>query len=193
MLGVRPARSQPGPPGRLGHAGRKADQAPAHDGVAIGIVEGVTILSHPDVPRGKARLLYDGPGTQHLSKERPSLRRGESPSRGFQEAHRGGREAARGAVQAVRDQPPVRPRERPRRRGEGARPHQPDLLDDRDAAPAGLREGSGPQLLAVGGGRSAGIQALQAVRQDARDRPRSQARQGREAQTARQGQLCAPP
>lgn len=39
----------------------KADQAPEHDGVAIGIVEGVPIRSHPDIPRGKARLLFPDP------------------------------------------------------------------------------------------------------------------------------------
>lgn len=36
----------------------KADQAPEHDGQCIGFVEGVMVRSHPDVPRGKARLIY---------------------------------------------------------------------------------------------------------------------------------------
>lgn len=36
----------------------KKDQAPEHDGVAVGFIEGVMVRSHPDVPRGKARLLY---------------------------------------------------------------------------------------------------------------------------------------
>lgn len=36
----------------------KADQVPEHDGAAIGFIEGVMIVSHPDVPRGKARLVY---------------------------------------------------------------------------------------------------------------------------------------
>jgi len=36
----------------------KADQAPDHDGAAIGVVEGVMIRSHPDVANGKARFLY---------------------------------------------------------------------------------------------------------------------------------------
>lgn len=36
----------------------KADQSPDHDGHAVGILEGVMIRSHPDVPRGKARLIY---------------------------------------------------------------------------------------------------------------------------------------
>jgi hypothetical protein len=36
----------------------KQDQRPEHDGDAIGFVEGVMVRSHPDVPRGKARLLF---------------------------------------------------------------------------------------------------------------------------------------
>lgn len=36
----------------------KDDQKPEHDGHAIGIIEGVVVRSHPDVGRGKARLLY---------------------------------------------------------------------------------------------------------------------------------------
>lgn len=36
----------------------KEDQAPEHDGLAIGIIEGVMIQGHPDIERGKARLLY---------------------------------------------------------------------------------------------------------------------------------------
>lgn len=40
------------------HEVAKEDQRPEHDGAAIGFVEGVMIRSHPDVPRGKARLIY---------------------------------------------------------------------------------------------------------------------------------------
>ena len=36
----------------------KADQAPEHDGQAIGVVEGVVVMSHPDLSRGKARLVF---------------------------------------------------------------------------------------------------------------------------------------
>jgi len=36
----------------------KADQRPEHDGEAIAVLEGVMVRSHPDVPRGKARLVY---------------------------------------------------------------------------------------------------------------------------------------
>lgn len=36
----------------------KEDQRPEHDGRAIGIVDGVMIRSHPEVPVGKARLVY---------------------------------------------------------------------------------------------------------------------------------------
>lgn len=41
----------------------KADQRPEHDGIAIAVIEGITIFSHPEVRRGKARLLY-GPREQ---------------------------------------------------------------------------------------------------------------------------------
>jgi hypothetical protein len=40
------------------HEVAKEDRRPEHDGAAIGIVEGVMIRSHPDVSRGKARLIY---------------------------------------------------------------------------------------------------------------------------------------
>lgn len=33
-------------------------ERPEHDGRAIGIIEGVPILSHGDIPRGRARLCY---------------------------------------------------------------------------------------------------------------------------------------
>lgn len=36
----------------------KADQAPDHDGAAVGVIEGVMVRSHPDVANGKARFLY---------------------------------------------------------------------------------------------------------------------------------------
>lgn len=36
----------------------KNDQRPEHDGQAIAILEGVMVRSHPEVPRGKARLVY---------------------------------------------------------------------------------------------------------------------------------------
>lgn len=36
----------------------KDDQRPEHDNDAIGIVEGVMFRSHPDVPRGKCRMVY---------------------------------------------------------------------------------------------------------------------------------------
>lgn len=36
----------------------REDQRPEHDGQAVGIVEGVVILSHPDLRRGQARLVY---------------------------------------------------------------------------------------------------------------------------------------
>lgn len=36
----------------------KADQAPDHDGAAVGVIEGVMVRSHPDVPNGKARFLF---------------------------------------------------------------------------------------------------------------------------------------
>ena len=34
------------------------DQRPEHDGNAIGVIEGVMIVSHQDVARGKARLVF---------------------------------------------------------------------------------------------------------------------------------------
>jgi hypothetical protein len=34
------------------------DRRPEHDGAAVGVIEGVVIGSHPDVPRGKARFIY---------------------------------------------------------------------------------------------------------------------------------------
>lgn len=36
----------------------KDDQRADHDGEAIGMIEGVMVRSHPDVPRGKARFIY---------------------------------------------------------------------------------------------------------------------------------------
>lgn len=45
----------------------KEDQRPEHDGAAIGFINGVMIRSHPDVPRGRARLCY------------PPVREGEKP------------------------------------------------------------------------------------------------------------------
>lgn len=36
----------------------KDDQRPEHDGKAIGIVLGVVIACHPDIPRGRARLVF---------------------------------------------------------------------------------------------------------------------------------------
>lgn len=44
--------------GTSAEAVAKADQAPDHDGQAIGFVEGVMVRSHPDVPRGRARFIY---------------------------------------------------------------------------------------------------------------------------------------
>lgn len=35
-----------------------ADKRPEHDGEAIAILEGVMVRSHPDIPRGRARLIY---------------------------------------------------------------------------------------------------------------------------------------
>jgi len=40
------------------HEVAKQDQRPDHDGEAIGMIEGVMVRSHPDVPRGKARFIY---------------------------------------------------------------------------------------------------------------------------------------
>lgn len=48
----------------------KADQAPDHDAKAIGIIEGIMVRSHPDVPRGKARLAY--PAQKQQAKPLPS-------------------------------------------------------------------------------------------------------------------------
>lgn len=39
----------------------KEDHRPEHDGEAIGIIEGVAIRAHRDVPRGKARLVFKDP------------------------------------------------------------------------------------------------------------------------------------
>ncbi len=36
----------------------KADQSEDHDGKCIAIIEGVMVRSHPDVARGKARLVF---------------------------------------------------------------------------------------------------------------------------------------
>lgn len=36
----------------------KPDQAPDHDGNALGFILGVAIASHADISRGKARLVY---------------------------------------------------------------------------------------------------------------------------------------
>jgi hypothetical protein len=38
----------------------KEDQTPDHDGAAIGVIGGVVVKSHPDISRGKARLVFDG-------------------------------------------------------------------------------------------------------------------------------------
>jgi hypothetical protein len=43
----------------------KADQRPEHDGDCIAIIEGILVRSHPDVPRGKARLVYYDKATLH--------------------------------------------------------------------------------------------------------------------------------
>jgi hypothetical protein len=48
----------------------KEDQRPEHDGQAIGFIEGVMVRSHPDVPRGKARLIY--PPMHEQAKPLPS-------------------------------------------------------------------------------------------------------------------------
>lgn len=44
----------------------KEDQKPEHDGAAIGVIEGVMIAAHPDIARGKARLLYPQPAARPL-------------------------------------------------------------------------------------------------------------------------------
>lgn len=36
----------------------KDDRRPAHDGQAVGVIDGVIVASHPDVARGKARLVF---------------------------------------------------------------------------------------------------------------------------------------
>lgn len=36
----------------------RPDHRPEHDGHAVGVIEGVMVMSHPDVGNGKARLLY---------------------------------------------------------------------------------------------------------------------------------------
>jgi hypothetical protein len=36
----------------------KADQAPEHDRECIGVIEGIPIMAHPEIARGKARLVY---------------------------------------------------------------------------------------------------------------------------------------
>jgi hypothetical protein len=48
----------------------KGDQRPEHDGACIGFISGVMIASHPDVPRGKARLIY--PPVREEAKPLPS-------------------------------------------------------------------------------------------------------------------------
>ena len=40
------------------HEVAKQDKRPDHDGEAIGMIEGVMVRSHPEVPRGKARFIY---------------------------------------------------------------------------------------------------------------------------------------
>lgn len=48
----------------------KDDQRPEHDGECVGILEGVMIRSHPEVPNGKARFVY--PPTLEKDKPLPS-------------------------------------------------------------------------------------------------------------------------
>jgi hypothetical protein len=48
----------------------KEDQKPEHDFAAIGVIEGVLVRSHADVPRGKARLIY--PPVREQAKPLPS-------------------------------------------------------------------------------------------------------------------------
>ena len=50
------------------HEVAKDDQRPEHDGEAIGIIEGVMVRSHPDVPRGKARFLF-APEVRHYEQK----------------------------------------------------------------------------------------------------------------------------
>ena len=44
----------------------KADQAERIDGAAIGFIRGVMITSHPDVPEGRARLVYPAKVAEQL-------------------------------------------------------------------------------------------------------------------------------
>lgn len=44
--------------GGAAHQIARDDQRPEHDGQAIGIIEGIPIMSHPDIAKGKARLVY---------------------------------------------------------------------------------------------------------------------------------------
>lgn len=46
----------------------KADQAPEHDGKCICYVEGVPVMSHKDIARGKARLVYPEQYAQVMQK-----------------------------------------------------------------------------------------------------------------------------
>ena len=39
----------------------KEDQKPEHDGVALGVIEGVVILTDPSLARGKARCIFAPP------------------------------------------------------------------------------------------------------------------------------------
>lgn len=39
----------------------KGDQAPEHDGKAIGVIDGIPVFSHRDVGRGQIRLLLPEP------------------------------------------------------------------------------------------------------------------------------------
>jgi len=48
----------------LGHSASevaKDDQKPDHDRAAIAVIEGVLIACHPDIRRGKARLIFPAP------------------------------------------------------------------------------------------------------------------------------------
>lgn len=44
----------------------KEDRRPEHDRACMGVIEGVPIGCHPDIPRGKARLVY-GPKKAEIS------------------------------------------------------------------------------------------------------------------------------
>lgn len=46
----------------------KEDQAPEHDGRCICFVEGVPVMSHKDIARGKARLVYPEQYAQAMQK-----------------------------------------------------------------------------------------------------------------------------